>query len=268
MTMIHNSPAPISFSNYVEATRFGAAYCLPVAQQLHTAMPPDASSDEKSAMKVVLERAELVKEAITDRERVGPARVRPMLLDFANAWSACAEILGGLARIEGQKGDEARVLSDAVFADGVAFVQLDARAAWGEGQRRLDRVADDALAKRLEAVVGKHVAVEMKRSTDALGAAIGVGAHHEVPNVNVLGERVSSFARGVAAYARVLAARVDEDDVTSVSRFLAAMAPLDAHRASRRGTSEEPAPSEPTTSTTSDTPVNGAPQPPIAAPGL
>lgn len=143
--------------------------------------------------------------------------------------------------MEGAEGDDARALSETLFVDGVAFVRLDARAAWSEGRRRLDRIDDEQLGKRLEKAVGKRVMTEMTRTTAALGESIGAGGtHRETPSKTTLAERVTSFARGVAAYARLMAADVvDEEDAESVGRFLAAMAPLDEYRASRKGTVDE-----------------------------
>ncbi len=247
MSMI-NVPVQVSFSSYVESGRYGATYCRALAEQLHGAMPSDASAAEKRSIKIVIDRAELVKAAISDREREAPARVQAQRQEFANAWSACLEITGGVARIEGQKGDDARALNDTLFVDGIAFVRLDTLAAWGEGQRVLDRITDEGLGKRLEGVVGKDVIAEMKRATDALGEAIGVGgAHRESATKAPLAELVASFARSVAAYARVLSSAVDEEDAASVARFVTAMAPIDAYRASRQGSSgaADPGPAAP-----------------------
>ncbi|MCC6872868.1 MAG: hypothetical protein IT378_01065 [Sandaracinaceae bacterium] len=46
----------------------------------------------------------------------------------------------------------------------------------------------------------------------------------------------------IAHYGRQLAAEVDVDDASSVARFLAAVAPLDMHRAQARRSEGQPAP--------------------------
>ena len=203
-------------------------------------MPADASSDEKKAMKIVVESADAVADVITERERAGASRVRPMMLSFINAWSGGSEVLGGLSRADGQLGAVAKAMSEALFADGVSFVKLDANAAWFEGQRRLDRIDEENLARKLAALVGEQLVTQMRNTTLSLGNAIGVGDEHlEVPSTTALAEKVAVFARAVAAYARLLSAKVDESDGDSVERFRKALAPLDEYRASRKGSTDD-----------------------------
>jgi hypothetical protein len=231
---------PIQFASYVESARFGATYCGPVARRLLNSMPADASSDEKKAMKIVVDSADAVAGVITERERAGVGRVRPMMLAFINAWSGGSEVLGGLSRADGQLGADAKAMSEALFADGVSFVKLDANAAWFEGKRRLDRIDDEDLGRKLAALVGEQLVTQMRSTTVSLGNAIGVGTEQiEVPSKTALAEKVAVFARAVAAYARLLSAKVDETDGDSVDRFRKAMAPLDDYRASRKGSSDD-----------------------------
>jgi hypothetical protein len=234
-------------------------------------MPADASADEKKAMKLVVDSADAVAGVITERERAGVGRVRPMMLAFINAWSGGSEVLGGLARVDGQLGADAKAMSEALFSDGVSFVKLDATAAWFEGQRRLDRIDDESLGQKLAALVGEQLVTQMRTTTENLGNAIGVGAEHvELPSGTALAEKVAVFARAVAAYARLLSAKVDESDGDSVDRFRRAMAPLDDYRASRKGSTDEEEDTTdvpPVAPVTPATPVmNGAPVTPVAGP--
>jgi hypothetical protein len=256
----------VEFASYVDAPRFGASYCRSVSRQLLNSMPGDATADEKKAMKIVIELADEVAGVITERERLGGAKVRTAMVRFANGWSASAEILGGLARIEGSVGADAQAMLDTVFADGVAFVKLDAQAAWSEGQRRLDRIDDEGLARKLASLVGEHVVTEVREGTASVGEAIGAGSTpRELPSKTALADCVAAFGRGVGAYARLVASRVVETDPVSVHRFKSALAPIDEYRASRKGSTDddEDAPEVVPVVTPVVTPVTPSPDAPI-----
>ena len=113
---------PVQFASYVESARFGATYCAPVARQLLNSMPADASTEEKKAMKLVVDASDAVAAVITERERAGVGKVRPTMIAFANAWSGGSEVLSGFSRVEGPIGADAKKLIETLFSDGVAFV--------------------------------------------------------------------------------------------------------------------------------------------------
>ena len=88
-------------------------------------------------------------------------------------------------------------MSEALFSNGVSFVKLDANAAWFEGQRRLDRIDDENLGRKLASLVGEQLVSQMRSTTLSLGNAIGVGEEHvEMPSTTALAEKVTVFARG------------------------------------------------------------------------
>jgi hypothetical protein len=231
---------PVEFASYVESPRFSATLCATVARQLLNSMAEGASAEERTAMDAVIAASEAVVAVITERERAGVGKVRPSMLAFTNAWSGVSEVLGGFGRAEGPVGDEARTLSETLFVDGVAFVQLEAGAAWSEGRRRVARIDAEGLAPRLEALIGTVLLTQMRTATEKLGNAIGAGTElRDVPSRTALAEAVDEFGTAVAAYARVAAAKVDVRDAESVQRFKKAMTPLDEYRASRKGHADD-----------------------------
>ena len=69
-----------------------------------------------------------------------------------------------------------------------------------------------------------------------------------LPSSTALAEALVRVSRAIGAYCRALMAETDQDDEASVARFMSAMAPIDAHRASSRGgTDEDGAPEQPST---------------------
>ena len=108
---------------------------------------------------------------------------------------------------------------------------------------------ETSLAHEAAITTGADLLALIRSSTDALGESIGAGDTRRAPapSSTALQEALARFGRKVGAYCRLLAAKVDEDDATSVQRFLDAVAPIDAYRAATRspsdgGQAEAPAP--------------------------
>ena len=114
--------SPIDFGAYHRPRRIAAPHCLPVALGLGRARPLDATAAEERALQRVLAAGASVQEIVSRRERLGKSTIRPRLDAFANGWSACAEILGGLARMDSERGRVASDVYRVLFANEVAFV--------------------------------------------------------------------------------------------------------------------------------------------------
>lgn len=238
------------YRNY-QAFRASAQYAKPVARMLRNAAPPDITVEEKKALRTVEDLAEQVQDVLAERDRFSGARVRPYRDAFIKYWGALHDLLVARARLGADFGDEgvrSQALLDSYFAEGVAFLQLDAYAAWFEAQRRLDRMSEEEQLGELEAVAGPAMVQAIKKGTSALADAIGVGkvARNEVPSATAVQETMAKFSRAVGAYARLLAAKVDEENPASIERFRRAVAPIDEYRSMRgRGGSDEAEPGEP-----------------------
>ncbi len=236
----------INFADYVRGVRTSAQGAVVLAARLEWAAPSNMNSDEKKALALVVARAGEVKGVLDERDRLGPQRLRPLLNAFANDWSAIYGALSAKARLPshvGDAGEDAASLVSSLFPDGVSFTQLEAESAWVEGQRRIERITDEKLGKRIEALVGDGFIEAVENSTGELGNALGTGEEKRtIPSSSGLHDSINRFGRAVGAYGRALAFRVDEDDEASVQRFLDAMEPLDIHRAGMRDGSPAPAP--------------------------
>ena len=265
MSLIHNPPDYRSYQGF----RAGAQYAKPVARMLRNAAPPDIAVEEKKALRVIESLAEQVQDVLTERDRFSGARVRPYRTAFINYWSALHDVLVGKARLGsefGDQGERAQALLDTYFPEGVSFTLLDAYAAWFEAQRRLDRISDENQLQELEQIATAPMVQAIKKGTTELGEAIGVGktARHEVPSATAVQETMAKFSRAVGAYARLLAAKVDEENPASIERFRRAVAPIDEYRSMRgRGGSDEPEPVEPdpTEPQPTEPAIEPAPQP-------
>lgn len=231
-----SNTTPPDYRSY-QGFRVGAQYAVPVARVMRNAMPRDATPEEESAMVQVEDVAQHVKVVYAERDRVSPSRTRARLGSFANAWSAIHEQLTAKGRLPEELGDigpRALALNAAYFAEGVGFVKHDAYAAWFEGHRRIERLEGEGTMGELEALVGPEAIAYARKATDELGDAFGAGSTAiDVPSSTALADVLNKFSRAVGAYARLLMARVDEDDPASIERFRRAMQPIDDFRAMR-----------------------------------
>jgi hypothetical protein len=145
-----------------------------------------------------------------------------------------------------------------IFGDGVPTTQLDSLQSYGVSRRMLARIKEEKLEKAFVHVVGDELYALVKSTTEGLGEALGAGDTRSpsVPSSTAVQEGLVRFGRKVGAYCRLLSAKVVDDDEASERRFLDAVAPIDALRASLRGGSSDAAPdvtprpaSAPTTTT-------------------
>lgn len=269
----------IIFENYVGNVRANSQTAAVLAARLEKAAPEDLTPEERKALRAVLAIARDVQRVQSDRDRLAPGKLRPVLDSFVNDWSALYEAMSALGRLSGnvtKNGPIASRLVATLFPDGVSFTKLPADRAWSEGDRRLDRIAQDELGEPIEGLVGPHFLQGVKRSTEALANAIGTGKDSvPVSSPTALAEALAQFGRAVGAYGRVLVACVDESSDASVARFARAVAPIDQHRAAMTGRSksdDEPIdptvidptltdPTIPAPFPVTPTPVNPSPEP-------
>jgi hypothetical protein len=234
----------IAFSDYVRNVRCSAQTTAVLAARLQKAAPHDISAELRAALRAIAVRAADVAEVQSERDRLGPARVRPLLSAYDNGWSALHEALVAAARIPAvvsNRGQRSRAILESVFPDGISFVVLDAEAAWAEGKRRVDRLRDEGFEATLAELIGSDFVATVDTVTKDLADAIGTGSRpHVVLNTSALQEALWRFGRAVGNYGRLMAATCDQESAASVERFLRAMAPIDAHRnAARSGGDHE-----------------------------
>jgi hypothetical protein len=255
----------ILFADYVRNVRCNSQSASVLRARLVHAAPKDMSAEERKALRALTQACDDLMEVQAERDRLMPAKVRPLLIAFVNAWSAMHDALYAASRVAPASGDDVpreRAIMTSLFPDGIAFTQFDAESAWAEGNRRLVRMHGEQLEAPLVDIIGKNFLLAVRKATSALAEAIGTGrSERMLPSAAGLQEALARFGRTVGAYGRVLAANCDETDPAQVERFMHAMAPIDQHRANARSNSsagDEPAP-DTTDVVTSDPAANDAP---------
>ena len=248
---------PIQFGSYDDTVRATQETATVLAAQLSTNAPPDADAKEKKALhEIELEAAQIARD-VSARERAAPAAVRPFWLENNGAWTGAHDVAAAKARLDPETptGADAQLLMTSIFADGVPTTQMDALQSYGVSIRMLARIHDEKLEKAVLHVVGKELYELIQSTTSALGEALGAGETRapSVPSSTAIQDGLTRFGRKVGAYCRLLSAKVVDDDEESERRFLDAVAPIDALRASLRGSSSGDA--EDTTTTTPASPA-------------
>jgi hypothetical protein len=204
----------------------------------------------------------------SERERAAPARVRPLMLSCISVTTGLHESLAARAGLPAdidELAQRAAEIDASLFPNGVAFAKSDALRVWGENTRLLGRIHDEKLEHDLQQILGGVWVTAMTETTNALGEATGAdgSAREPGPSSKAMSDALAKYRAAIGGYCRMLAGETDIDDEASVARYLAAMAPIDAHRAGHRagasegdtGESTTPTSTEPTSTSTGNVPA-------------
>jgi hypothetical protein len=235
---MNSSTFDIAYSDHVRNVRCSAQSAASLAARLVLAAPPDLSPEQRAVLAAVGLRAEEVAAVQSERDRLGPARLRPVLSLYGNGWGAFHEALLAATRVPtdvSDRGARALAIADSLFPDGITFVQFESDAAWAEGKRRVDRVHKEGMKATIDELIGADYFAAAESVTAKLAEAIGTGrSAHVTPSSTALQEALGRFGRAVSYYARWLVHTCNEDDPASVERYLRAVAPIDQHRDAMR----------------------------------
>src|SRR5438105_3713744 len=118
----------IPFHNYVRNIRCSAQTAAVLAVRLVKTAPPGITPEIEAALRLIGVRAEEVAAVQSERDRLGPARLRPVLSSFANGWGALHETLLATSRVPSSvsnRGARGTAILNSVFPDGITFVLLE-----------------------------------------------------------------------------------------------------------------------------------------------
>lgn len=239
----------LTIATYTSPTRFAARHCHALAIELQNCAPADITAAEREALDAVVVRSDEIVELLKLRERTSPPALRAPRFALASAWSSLHDALVAIRALPTEisaDGASAGQIVDSLFPQGVAFVQNDARALWGHSTMMLERIDEESLAPRIEALVhpGLLASVRRAHATLAEAARLSPGAA-AVPSTRGLAETLGRFVFAVSAYARACSLKVDAFSPATLSRFVSAMAPIDTYRVTRTDNQDDLDPSEP-----------------------
>lgn len=234
----------IEFHESIRPARLDADGGVLLGIRLINSKPADIATHEKRALKRVREATVEVQRIAKLRDRLRPQNLKDEDRRFDAAWGAVQGQLAAWARLDyTPPGQMAAGLLTSLFADGLIFLTRSYEDQWVESKRRLDRIDEEGLEESLTSLVHPDLLAHVRAAHDALGEGLGVGeVPLEIPDGRALLEALRALSLEISGYARVLAGSVDVRDDESVQRFRAAMAPLDAYRATHgRSSGVDPA---------------------------
>ena len=230
----HGQNQATSIASYTGNARFNSRHCAALAIQLHRVAPAGMSGDQASALALIVTRAAEVDLVRKTRSRTAPSAQRVPRFKVVSAWAAVKDGLGATATIPpelGSEGQEAQTLGTRLFPEGSSFTQLDAVAVWSQSKELLERLDEEGLSPRVNALIHPKLLAAATRAYEQLGQAIGVvGEVIPTPPSRALAEANKRFAFAVSSYARALSVSVTLEDHATLQRFLDALAPMDAMR--------------------------------------
>ncbi len=224
----------IDFQAYTSPARMDSNSGALVGIKLIKAAPEDPSMRLRAALAAIRAGTVRIQEVRAARSRIlKPENVRPYDQRFDGGWGGLHGMLAGLARFGGTpEAERAKNLITSLFANGLGFLTLSFEAEWLHGQVLLQRVDDEGLAEEITALTHPIALPYVREATSALGEALGLGEKNiEPPLAASLADAIDAQSTAVAKYMRVLAGETDDDDPSSVARFLKAAAPIDWLRA-------------------------------------
>lgn len=236
-------------SSYARRTKVTPQNASVLVRRTMLAAPGDLTEDQRASLRNLGRTNEGLDDAKHRKARLDPGTIRPQLNDSNASWGGMSDALIAAERLpRSKKAARAAKLRAAIFPDGAPYLQNDAETSYVDARDRLELIRREELGDELDDVLGPEYREAAEQTTAALGEAIGVGQTPKplVSNAEVQ-EALNSVSLALAVYVRKLLADLDETDPASVHRFLAAVAPLDQHRASMRarGETDEEEPSEP-----------------------
>ncbi|MCB9625724.1 MAG: hypothetical protein H6723_20580 [Sandaracinus sp.] len=225
-------------SGYTSSCRVASRHAGTLADLLTARAPKDLSPTQAKVLQLVKLRAVEVDQVRRDRLGATSPRIGQHRLELANAWSSLHGALIALANVPtdvGAEAGEATALLGRLFSNGLSFVNGDVMALWGDTKMLLQRIDDEGLQPRIDAVVSPSLLRSVRAARGRLASVLGLdGVESELPRGPSLAVVNSYFAFAVTTYARALSADIDLDDDASIQRFFSAMQPLDRLRVDTR----------------------------------
>lgn len=249
-------------SSYARRTKVTAQNASVLVRRTMLAAPGDLTEDQRASLRNLGRANDGLDDAKHRKARLDPGTIRPQLNDSNASWGGMSDALIAAERLpHSKKAARAAKLRAAIFPDGSPYLQNDSEASYVDARDRLELIRREELGTELDEVLGPEYREAAEKTTAALGEAIGVGKTPKPPVTNAeVQDALTSVSLALAVYVRKLLGDLDETDPRSVQRFLAAVAPLDQHRASMRarGESDEDEPTDPEQPVVPDEPAEPA----------
>lgn len=171
--------------------------------------------------------------ALAQKKKYGPEVVlADRVLD--GCWAALGGWLAGWRRLPGApQASRAGAVYDALFHDGLAFIQLPYVEEWSESALRLQRLAADDHEKTVAELGGKEFVTRLRAAHKAYGERLEITSAGVAsdPTLGTRRPQLDAFAQSLRAYVLKVASYAEDDDPASEELVGNLLKPLVEHRA-------------------------------------
>lgn len=239
-------PDYFPIDHYSKPTRFGAARGCALGIRLIKAAPAELHERPRAALVVVRDRTVHLQSLLRDRLRVTKSDIGDIDGVLDGAWVGLRMALEALEKlIDRAVAKEAAEVRKLALPNDTGFVKWAYELQWNESETHLQRIDEDRLDARIDAIVNPEFLIAIRLAHAAYADALGLGEGPVEENAQTvaISGAIGELAIAIAEYGRILSGELDRNDPASVAAFRKAMAPLDAHRAwlasTRTGATEE-----------------------------
>ncbi len=163
---------------------------------------------------------------------VSPALVRQADRDIDSSWAALSDLTKAFARLPlvAHEGlvDDAETVREALFYDGLRFLQRKFREQWVESQARLDVIEKRALEPVIDRLGGSVILSAIRETHQRYGDALGITAESVARTPAAVNDALRALRDSLRRYVLQIAAHVDPDDPATEIFAEALLAPLSA----------------------------------------
>ena len=164
-------------SGYTSSCRVASRHVGTLADLLTARAPKDLTPTQAKALELVRRRAVEVDQVRRDRLGAASPRVGAQRQELANTWSSLHGALVALSNVPADVGDEAAeatAILGRLFPNGLSFVNGDVMALWGDTKILLQRVDEEGLQSRIEALVSPSLLRAVRASRGRLASVLGL----------------------------------------------------------------------------------------------
>lgn len=242
--------------------RISAAGGIVLVKRLLISAPDDLTVREQKALSRTRDQAVDVQRIMKLRARLMPVNMQVVDRELDGWWGAVYDQVGAWTRVPSHPNYlEATSLKATLYPKGLSFTNMKFEVQWVESNVRIERIDEESLKSRLEALIHPALLPLLEQAHWAFGEKLGVGETEvEIPDSTELIESMRDLSFLIGNYARVLSAQVDIDDDASIARFKKAVAPLTRHRKENGST---PSKKGDVPAVVDDDPETPIPEPPL-----
>ena len=259
---------PFVKADLVRPPRVDARRAIALSLKLQRNVPDGASPTVRAACGQLATCTDALSVAWRAQGKTPPPKDnRAIVRALINAWSATHGRLAELTKLDPEEVPEsaqARALIDAIFTQGLGFLQGEHDAIWIDSRDLLTAIDEGSHAADIDRLAGHLMLPTVRKAHLACGVALGLTSPAVERATVELKPLLDAVTESISTYALQLLASADAEDPDDVREVTHALAPLIDHRKRARARRNEVTDGEDNgedSSVERATPTQGAPAP-------